>query len=82
MSGFAGFPREFFLFFEKLKKNNTKEWFETHRNDYDKFVLLPSREFVIGMGRKLRRIAPEINAIPKINQSPLKINESEYVAVA
>ena len=75
MSGFNGFPREFFPFFENLKKNNTKEWFEANRDDYDRFVLHPSREFVIGMGKKLRRIAPDINAIPQINKSLFKINK-------
>lgn len=74
MSEFIGFPREFFSYFQNLKNNNSKEWFETNRNDYEKYVLHPSREFVIAMGQKLRRIAPEINAIPKINKSLFKIN--------
>jgi len=74
MSEFAGFPREFISFFENLKKDNSKEWFENNRQDYEKYVLHPSREFVIEMGQKLRRIAPEVNAIPKINQSLFKIN--------
>ncbi len=34
----------------------------------------PAREFVEEMGKKLRRIAPEVHAIPKINQSLFKIN--------
>jgi uncharacterized protein (TIGR02453 family) len=74
MSKFNGFPREFFSFFENLKKNNSKEWFEKNRKDYEKYILHPSREFVIEMGKKLRRIAPEINAIPQINKSLFKIN--------
>ncbi len=75
MSGFSGFPQEFFAFFEKLKKNNSKEWFEGNRNDYENSVLHPSREFVTEMGKKLRRIAPEINAIPRVNKSLFKINK-------
>lgn len=75
MSGFNGFPREFFAFFEKLKKNNSKEWFESNRDDYETSVLHPSREFVSEMGKKLRRIAPDINAIPQINKSLFKINK-------
>ena len=74
MYEFIGFPREFFSFFENLKKNNSKEWFEKNRKDYEKYILHPSREFVIEMGKKLRRISPEINAIPKINKSLFKIN--------
>ncbi|CAB1078662.1 hypothetical protein D1AOALGA4SA_6398 [Olavius algarvensis Delta 1 endosymbiont] len=74
MSNFSGFPREFISYFDNLKKNNSKQWFESNRDDYEKYVLHPSREFVIEMGRRLRRIAPEINAIPKINKSLFKIN--------
>ena len=74
MTEFSGFPRQYFTLFNQLKKNNTREWFEEHRSDYDEFVLNPTREFVIAMGEKLRKIAPGVNAIPKINQSLFKIN--------
>jgi uncharacterized protein (TIGR02453 family) len=74
MVKFNGFPREYFSFFNQLKKNNSKEWFEKHRSEYDEYVMHPAREFVIAMGKKLRKIAPEVNAIPKINKSLFKIN--------
>lgn len=74
MAQFNGFPKEYFSFFNKLKQNNSKEWFEKHRGEYDEFVMHPAREFVTEMGEKLRKIAPEINAIPKINKSLFKIN--------
>ena len=74
MAKFSGFPGEYVTFFDRLKKNNTKQWFEEHRNDYDEFVLHPAREYVIAMGEKLRKIAPDVNAIPKINKSLFKIN--------
>jgi uncharacterized protein (TIGR02453 family) len=74
MTAFNGFSKELPKFFQNLKKNNTKQWFEKHRNEYEEFVLGPAREFVAEMGNRLRKIAPEINAIPKINQSLFKIN--------
>jgi len=74
MAKFNGFSRQYFTFFNLLKKNNSKEWFEKHRSDYDEYVLHPAREFVIEMGKKLRKIAPGVNAIPKINKSLFKIN--------
>jgi len=74
MAQFNGFPKEYVTFFNKLKKNNTKQWFEKHRSEYDEFVMHPAREFVTEMGKKLRKIAPEVNAIPKINKSLFKIN--------
>ena len=74
MAEFSGFPRKYFTFFNQLKMNNTREWFEAHRSDYEEFVMGPAREFVMAMGKKLRKIAPGVNAIPKINQSLFKIN--------
>jgi uncharacterized protein (TIGR02453 family) len=74
MSDFKGFPKEFTMFFENLKKNNSKDWFESHREDYEQFVMHPAREFVGEMGKKLRKIAPGVNAVPKINRSLFKIN--------
>jgi uncharacterized protein (TIGR02453 family) len=74
MATFSGFPRQYFTFFNQLKKNNTREWFEEHRSDYEEVVMHPAREFVMAMGKKLRKIAPGLNAIPKINQSLFKIN--------
>ena len=74
MTAFNGFSKELPRFFQNLKKNNTKRWFEKHRSEYEEFVMVPAREFVSAMGARLRKIAPEINAIPKINQSLFKIN--------
>jgi uncharacterized protein (TIGR02453 family) len=74
MAEFNGFPRQYFAFYNQLEKNNSKEWFMKHREDYDEFVLHPASEFVIAMGKKLRKIAPEVNAIPKINKSLFKID--------
>jgi uncharacterized protein (TIGR02453 family) len=74
MPEFNGFSTEFFSFFENLKSNNCKEWFENHREDYDEFVLRPARDFVEELGGKLRKIAPKVHAIPKINKSLFKIN--------
>ena len=74
MAEFNGFSGEYFSYFDRLKKNNSKQWFEKHRAEYDEFVMHPAREYVIAMGKKLRRIAPEVNAIPKINKSLFKIN--------
>lgn len=71
MPEFNGFSTEFFSFFENLKSNNCKEWFENHREDYDEFVLRPARDFVEELGGKLRKIAPKVHAIPKINKSLL-----------
>jgi uncharacterized protein (TIGR02453 family) len=74
MAEFNGFSKDLVQFFKNLKKNNTKQWFDEHRNEYEENVLFPSREFVVTMGERLRKIAPAVNAIPKVNQSLFRIN--------
>jgi uncharacterized protein (TIGR02453 family) len=74
MSAFCGFSGETITFFERLKKNNQKEWFDAHRKEYEQFVMEPARTFVLDMGERLRTIAPGIQAVPKVNQSLFRIN--------
>ena len=74
MANFQGFPKELITFFANLKQNNSKDWFKKNRKDYEQFVMHPAREYVEEMGEKLRKIAPGVHAIPKINKSLFKIN--------
>jgi uncharacterized protein (TIGR02453 family) len=71
---FQGFSKETLKFFKDLKKNNSKKWFEAHKQDYETFVMQPARAFVMAMGGKLRTHVPDIVAIPKINKSLFRIN--------
>ena len=74
MGDFKGFPKETVKFFEDLKKNNSKEWFEAHKKDYEQYVKRPAEDFVIAMGKKLQQLSPHFRAIPKVNQSLFRIN--------
>ncbi len=74
MDSFSGFSKKTLSFFKQLKKNNTKTWFEDHRNDYENFVKKPSCDFVLAMGEKLEKIAPFVNAAPKVNQSLFRLH--------
>ncbi len=73
-SGFDGFFKDTVSFFNRLKKHNEKEWFQSHREDYESFVLMPARSFVVEMGERLKQISPDIKAVPKINKSLFRIN--------
>ena len=42
MVDFSGFPKEMIKFFGQLEKNNKKEWFDRHREDYYNNELLNS----------------------------------------
>ncbi len=70
---FSHFPKETLPFLKEVQKNNHKEWFEAHKEDYIKYILEPSRDFVEEMGEHLQALVPTINAIPKINQSLFRI---------
>jgi uncharacterized protein (TIGR02453 family) len=71
---FSGFTKETVRFFAALRKNNNKEWFDRNRETYDRHVMAPAKLFVTAMGEKLRRIAPHIVAVPKVNKSIFRIN--------
>jgi uncharacterized protein (TIGR02453 family) len=73
MSGFPGFSPQCVQFWSDLTRNNNKAWFEEHKPDYDKYVLDPSREFVIALGERLRVLVPDIHAEPKVNKSLFRI---------
>lgn len=70
---FNGFPKGCLPFLEKIARNNTKEWFDAHKNDYETLILEPSRDFVVEMGEHLQALVPTINAEPKINGSLFRI---------
>ncbi|MCX6563768.1 MAG: DUF2461 domain-containing protein [Candidatus Aminicenantes bacterium] len=73
-SKFKGFSKETVVFFNGLKKNNTREWFEGQRPVYEAQVMEPAKAFVEAMGARLKELLPRLNAIPKINKSIFRLN--------
>lgn len=71
---FRGFFRETVGFYEQLKKNNTKPWFDAHKNDYEAFVMEPAKAFVVALGDRLKSLSPQLFAVPKVNKSLFRIN--------
>ena len=70
---FEGFSSKTVKFFKELARHNSKALFEEHKPSYDSEVLSPSREFVLAMGERLKKIAPLVNADPKVNKSLFRI---------
>ena len=71
---FTGFPPETFAFLKALAKNNSKEWFDKHREDYEQFHLAPAKAFVETIAPGLKKISKSINAEPRVNASIFRIN--------
>jgi len=70
---FKGFDKKALTFLNSIKKNNNKEWFVSHKNEYETLILNTSRAFVVEMGEHLQALEPTINAEPKINKSLYRI---------
>lgn len=68
------FPGNAVKFLSKLKRNNNREWFESHREEFVTSVLEPAQEFVVVLGELLRTIAPGIIAIPKTDKSIFRLH--------
>ena len=62
---FTGFPREGVAFLRKLKRNNTREWFNEHKSEYEEMVKLPMQSLIVSLRPHFERFAPEIEANPK-----------------
>lgn len=70
---FKGFDKKTLTFLNSIKKNNNKEWFVSHKSEYETLILNPSRTFVVEMGEHIQALEPSINAEPKINKSLYRI---------
>ena len=65
MSEFNGFPKDFFAFFNELKKNNNREWFNTNKQRYHESVVQPMGDYIRSMAPQLQSIAPFYKADPR-----------------
>ena len=54
---FVGFPNGTSAFLEAIAANNNRDWFESHRADYDQFYLEPAIAFVTALGPRLQQIS-------------------------
>jgi uncharacterized protein (TIGR02453 family) len=62
---FVGFRPQAMTFLRNLARNNRKEWFEAHREEYDREVKAPLVELVEEVDARLATISPEIVGDPK-----------------
>lgn len=59
-------------FFRRLERNNDKQWFEAHRDDYEREVRDPMRALIEDMNARFARFAPEMGGDAK--RSVFRIN--------
>jgi uncharacterized protein (TIGR02453 family) len=61
---FTGFPPEAMKFFLRLKRNNHRTWFQTHKHEYEEFARFPMQCLIAAVGGKMRDAAPEFQFNP------------------
>lgn len=62
---FEGFPPEGIRFLRQLKKNNRREWFKGHKDQFEEFVKLPMESLIATLAGPMEKIAPEFLVHPK-----------------
>ena len=70
---FNGFPKEGLTFLDNIIINNSKEWLDDHKDEYEKYIVTPNKAYVEEMGEHLQILVPSIHSIPKINKSLFRI---------
>ena len=61
------FSADTLRFLRALKRNNRREWFNAHRDDYEAYVRQPMIAIVERLADDLRAFAPELVASPKVS---------------
>ncbi len=72
--GFNGFFRETFEFFAELYTHNSVKWFNKHRDEYEKYLMNPAREFVMSIGPFIKFLDPTFDTEPKFNRTLVRLN--------
>ena len=62
---FRSFSPQALRFLRALKRNNNREWFAAHRNDYERLVREPMIALIERLAADLPAFAPELVASPK-----------------
>ena len=70
---FNGFGAPTIAFLKGLEKNNSKTWFDTHREEYEQHYKTPAEQFIAAIGPDLAKLRP-ISYLPKVNGSLFRIN--------
>lgn len=75
MPSFDGFSSQLTDYLANLAANNSKAWFDAHRQDYDRLLIEPAKAFVEAVGARLDdEVAPGLTAKPAVNGSIRRLN--------
>jgi uncharacterized protein (TIGR02453 family) len=67
----AYFTPELFHFLTRLKRNNNRNWFLAHQEEFETSVRQPALRFIADFASPLYEIAPHLNADPRPSRGSL-----------
>jgi uncharacterized protein (TIGR02453 family) len=67
----AYFTAELFRFLARLKRNNRRDWFLAHKDEYETYVRQPALRFVTDLAAPLYEITPHLFADPRPSRGSL-----------
>lgn len=67
----AYFTPELFRFLSRLKRNNNRDWFQAHKDEYETSVRQPALRFVADFAAPLYEISPYLVADPRPTRGSL-----------
>ena len=70
---FDGFTKEAIAFIDEWRLNNSRDWFQPRKDDYEKLIKSPSLSFINDLGGKLKLLSRDIQFDLGANGSFLRI---------
>jgi uncharacterized protein (TIGR02453 family) len=67
----AYFTPELFHFLTRLKRNNKREWFQAHKDEYESVARQPAVQFISDFAAPLYKISPYLVADPRSTRGSL-----------
>lgn len=71
---YTGVRPETFAFLRSLAANNSRDWFEEHREDYETYWLAAGLDLIAALAPYCNEMEPRLLAVPKLNQSLRRIH--------
>jgi uncharacterized protein (TIGR02453 family) len=71
---YSGLPRETFAYLHDLRDHNTRDWFESHRAEYEALWLTAGLDLIAALAPLCETMTPRLLAVPKLNQSLRRIH--------
>ena len=71
MGQFSGFPKKGLSFFNQLKANNNREWFDANKPIYIENIVEPAQAFVEALGDRLQLLSPAFQYDSRANNGSI-----------